>query len=135
MKIVAAWIPALIWMILIFLLSSRQRIAVSEEYVVNFLIFKTLHIIEYAILFFFYVRGLHYPLGMTKWRFATAFVLAVLYAISDEVHQSFVPTREGKLRDVIIDAIGALLAWSTLTQFVPILPTKLKKWATNWLFL
>jgi VanZ family protein len=62
-------------------------------------------------------------------------VLAVLYAISDEVHQSFVPTREGTLRDVIIDAIGALLAWTALTQLLHTLPAKLKKWAANWLLL
>lgn len=135
MKIIWAWMPAFCWMTVIFLLSSRQRISVSEEYVVNFLIFKSLHIIEYAILFFLYVRGLRYPAGIAPWRYTAAFVLTVVYAISDEVHQTLVPTREGALRDVIIDAIGALLAWATLTQLLHTLPAKLKKWAASWLLL
>lgn len=42
-----------------------------------------------------------------------AFWLAVLYAISDEFHQSFVPGRTGMPLDVFIDSMGGLagLAW------------------------
>jgi VanZ family protein len=36
-------------------------------------------------------------------------VLAVLYAVSDEVHQTFVAGRHGSPRDVLIDAVGAAL--------------------------
>lgn len=39
-----------------------------------------------------------------------AFIFAVCYAASDEWHQRFVPTRDGKLTDVLIDAAGAALA-------------------------
>jgi VanZ family protein len=35
-------------------------------------------------------------------------VIALLYAFSDEWHQSFVPGREGALRDVGIDALGVI---------------------------
>lgn len=38
-----------------------------------------------------------------------AWLTAVLYAISDEVHQFFVPGRSMELRDVLIDSSGALL--------------------------
>jgi VanZ family protein len=37
-------------------------------------------------------------------------VIAVSYAGLDEWHQSFVPLREARLRDVLIDAFGAVLA-------------------------
>jgi len=40
----------------------------------------------------------------------TAFGLTVLYALTDEYHQTFVPTREGTFRDVFIDATGAAIA-------------------------
>ena len=36
-----------------------------------------------------------------------AWIIAVLYGLSDELHQSFVPARTADLRDVAADAIGA----------------------------
>ena len=39
-----------------------------------------------------------------------AFVISLLYACLDEVHQSFVPGRAAQLRDVGVDAIGFCLA-------------------------
>ena len=50
-----------------------------------------------------------------KWALATLFI-AVGYASLDEWHQSFVPLREPRVRDVAIDAFGALLA-QTLVWF------------------
>ena len=37
-----------------------------------------------------------------------AFVVGVLYAVTDELHQMLVPGRQGSLRDVLIDAAGVL---------------------------
>lgn len=93
------WIPTLFWMGVIFYFSSRPRVSVSEKYLINFLFFKTLHIIEYAVLYFLLFRSF-------KKRFFYAFLFSLLYAATDEIHQMFVPTREGKIRDVLIDAIG-----------------------------
>jgi VanZ family protein len=39
-----------------------------------------------------------------------AFVVSVLYAASDEYHQTFVPGRNGTPVDVGVDAVGALVA-------------------------
>lgn len=38
-----------------------------------------------------------------------AFLLCVVYAISDEIHQLFVPGRSGQLRDVMIDSSGSFV--------------------------
>ena len=35
-----------------------------------------------------------------------AFIISFFYAVSDEVHQTFVATREGKVRDIAIDTAG-----------------------------
>jgi VanZ family protein len=54
------------------------------------------------------VRGERYG-----WRFQWALItliIAVSYAGLDEWHQSFVPVREPRVRDVLIDSTGALLA-------------------------
>ncbi|MEK6898172.1 MAG: VanZ family protein [Nanoarchaeota archaeon] len=37
-------------------------------------------------------------------------VFAVIYAISDEIHQSFVPLRNSSLSDVLIDSIGIIIS-------------------------
>ena len=39
----------------------------------------------------------------------TAFLLGTVYAITDEIHQLFVPGRSGEIRDVLIDSSGVLL--------------------------
>ena len=43
-------------------------------------------------------------------RLLSAWGLAVLYAISDEIHQSFTPGRSSSAVDVMTDALGAALA-------------------------
>lgn len=115
-------LPAIIWMLIIFTLSSRQRIGVSEVYWMNFAFFKSLHVIEYAILYMLILRALTSGRGGHKKHYMSAFVLTVLYAISDEMHQTFVPTREGTVRDVGIDTIGAFLAMTAVrSQKLPFL--------------
>ena len=57
-------------------------------------------------------------MGLTGWRWRriagasllAAFVMAVVYGVSDEVHQSFVPGRTPDGADVVADAVGAALA-------------------------
>ena len=54
-----------------------------------------------------------------RWRHAGLTLLIVfLYAATDELHQLFVPTREGTIRDVLIDttgaAIGLFVVWAIL---------------------
>lgn len=105
------WAPVFFWMGLIFYLSSRTRISVDELYIVNLIIFKTLHVIEYGILFFLLARALSQNKMSKRHYLLFAFVLSVLYAVSDEIHQSFVPSREGKLRDVFIDSIGIAIMY------------------------
>lgn len=107
-------LPAILWMLVIFLLSSRQRVGVSETYWINFAIFKTLHVIEYAFLYAMILRALASGKPVAKRKYMIALALTVLYAISDEMHQTFVPTREGTLRDVIIDSVGATTMMTVL---------------------
>ena len=38
-----------------------------------------------------------------------ALSIAIIYAISDEVHQLYVPGRGGQIKDVIIDSAGAMV--------------------------
>lgn len=119
-KFLLAWSPALALMITIFFLSSRQRIAVSEEFAINFIVFKSLHVIEYATLFFLVFRGYYRTFSHKNMNkiYGYAIVTTFLYAVSDEVHQTFVPTRTGTVRDVFIDSIGILLCFQYTKMYL-----------------
>ncbi|MEW6404842.1 MAG: VanZ family protein, partial [Chloroflexota bacterium] len=67
---------------------------------------KTGHFLAYAILTLLVYR----PLRHRKRAFLMAFLIASLYAASDEWHQTFVPGREGTVRDWGIDLAGSIVA-------------------------
>jgi hypothetical protein len=104
------WLPALCWMALIFFLSSLQGSSLSDFGSFDFFVKKGAHITEYAILYLLLFRALH-SVMITRTAFIFSAVIGVLYAISDEYHQTFVPLREGRVRDVIIDSIGIFLMY------------------------
>jgi len=118
-------------MAIIFFLSSRHSVSVSEEYFINFLFFKSLHIIEYAVLYTLVVRAAYRTSDVRQKKSVSlcAYLITVLYAVSDELHQSFVPSRTPQPRDVIIDAIGAGFVWYYLSVQLPKAPKRLKQWA------
>ena len=65
---------------------------------------KFAHMAEYGLLWLLWWRAL-------RWRRpALAVAITIAYAISDEVHQSFVAGRHGAASDVAIDALGVGLA-------------------------
>lgn len=103
MKKIYLWLPVIFWMILIFFLSSQTSVRISQNKILEFLIFKTLHLLEYGVLFLLIYRA-------TEKNLALSFILTLLYAIFDEIHQLFVPTRGGRIGDVLIDSLGAFLA-------------------------
>jgi VanZ family protein len=79
---------------------------------IHFFIRKGAHMTEYGILYLLSWRvfqGTGSPAW--KWRRAVgALLFAALFAASDEYHQSFVPSRQASVRDVMIDITGASLA-------------------------
>jgi len=133
MRIISYWFPVIIWMGTIFFLSSRISIQVVHEEAVNFIFFKMLHVIEYSILFVLLVRALRftYTFANLFQMYMTALMLTVLYAVTDEIHQVYVPSREGRIRDVIIDALGAGGAWIYLQLLSQKIPKKLRVWGKN----
>lgn len=128
------WVPVLLWAGLIFwgstdalsvphtsrflkpfLLWIDPRIGAETVASVQVAIRKAGHMCEYAVLAVLVWRASNgadlgrvrpWPAGLA-W---TTWITVVAYAVSDEFHQSFVPSREGSPRDVAIDAAGAALA-------------------------
>jgi len=92
-----------------------QGSSLSDFGSLDFFVKKGAHIAEYAILYLLLFRAFHTAMVSRKALFVSA-IIAVLYAISDEYHQTFVPLRGGKVRDVLIDSIGVFLAYLFLRR-------------------
>ena len=105
---------AIIWMGLIWLLSSQSVLNVGLSGLSDILFKKSAHIVVYAILGLLLVKLL---LGYRKWNMREdvfvfagmlilVFFIGVLFSISDELHQSLVPGRTSSVIDIGIDIIG-----------------------------
>lgn len=104
MKKIIRFLPALLWMGVIFYFSTRQTTGIGgSSYWYRFLILKSFHLIEYAILFILINFALNSNL--------TSIIVAYLYGASDEIHQSFTPGRTPKITDTLIDFLGILLGF------------------------
>jgi VanZ family protein len=129
-KCLKYWIPAVSVAVLISVFSThyfsgeetsrfiipflRHLFPAVSPHVLNLMhtgIRKLAHITEFGVFstaVFHGVRGERYG---WRWQWAlTTLIIAVSYAGLDEWHQSFVPMREARFRDVLIDSTGALLA-------------------------
>lgn len=69
---------------------------------------KGAHFSIYALLAILCWLPAHSAVSSSLMSAEAAWGITVLYAISDELHQSFVPGRSCELRDVLIDSSGAL---------------------------
>jgi len=94
---------------LIFLLSSLPASRLPDFGAIDFLIKKGGHATGYALLGLAYFFALP-PRLSPGYRAAMALIMALLFALSDEYHQSFVEGRTSSLRDVLIDGGGATIA-------------------------
>jgi len=117
-KKILYWIPPILWMILIFYLSSKSRFTATGEPLQDFLIFKALHMCEYGLLALLLFNALYNTIKHNV-SFAIRYsgLISIVYAASDEYHQLFTPTRSGTLRDILIDGCGILITLSILHVF------------------
>jgi VanZ family protein len=111
-SILRYWLPLVLWMGVIFFLSAQPALPHHPDTLLDLILKKAAHMIEYGLLAFLLWRALSRGRDILSWSalVTTAFLVSVLYAASDEYHQSFVAGRNGTLLDVGIDAIGALVA-------------------------
>jgi VanZ family protein len=119
MRRLSRYAPPLAVMALIFALSATPDLSTGLGFW-DTVLRKLAHITIFGVLWLTLARA-------GDWRrplLATA--LAILYAISDEVHQSFVDGRHGTPVDVAIDTVGmglAALAWIVASRRRPRLTT------------
>lgn len=100
------WGPALLVMLVIFVFSSIPSEEMPDLGHYDLSVKKGGHMLGYALLAQAYLWGL----GKERPKAVLlAWLLAVIYAITDEIHQAFVPGRGPWVVDVVIDALGAFL--------------------------
>jgi VanZ family protein len=111
-RFIKNWLPVILWAGLIFYLSAQPSLKSGMPWPYDFILRKGAHIFEFGILFFLLLRVFDSQNFSPKKALLWAFVLAILYAMSDEFHQLFVSGRVGALSDVVIDFLGIfLLTW------------------------
>lgn len=115
-RLIYYWIPPFIWMLFIFSLSAKSNIGTTQSYIYDFIIFKTLHIIEYAVLYFLFLRAFRTLSLSLRKQFIFPAVCSLMFAVSDEIHQLFTATRQGKVQDVFIDLIGIIIMYGIVKK-------------------
>lgn len=125
-----AWLPTLVWLCVLALFSTDTfsaehtgsvlmkilhalfgRISAHQFQQIHFLVRKAAHFVSYGTLgaFAFFSWRATFP-ARPRWtlRWSTLALLLVLTAAAlDEFHQSFVASRTGTARDVVLDCVGA----------------------------
>lgn len=117
-----AYLPSLLWAGLIFWFSSQPVLPRLTEPLLEFLWKKAAHFLIYSGLYFWLwwgslVSGQTIQTKFTMLRSLIILLFIAFYAVSDELHQSFVAGRNPALRDVLIDVAGAGTTAIILKQF------------------
>jgi VanZ family protein len=99
------WAPPLVVMAVIFGLSAQPDLN-SGLGTIDLVGRKFVHAGEYALLCFLWWRALRTVLERTV-ALVPAWLIATLYAVTDEYHQQFVAGRHASWVDVAIDSMGA----------------------------
>ena len=95
------WLPVFSYMALIFFLSSRSSFPVSPPSIPY--IDKICHLMEFAVLGYLLMRAFIHSdnPNVKKYALLLTIIFAVLFGLTDELHQLFVPLRHGDVFDSI----------------------------------
>jgi len=93
----------------IYYLSSIPTTAITGTSLQRFIVLKTFHLIEYAVLLVLIVLATLSP--------ARSILFSYLYSLTDELHQFFVLGRNGHFRDTLIDLFGIFIGLTVLQFF------------------
>ena len=138
-KLLKYWLPVFIWLGVIFagstdIFSAEQtsrylvpflrwldpQISISTIAMIHFALRKLGHLIEYAVLAAFLWRALRSGTNIRakmSTLFAGVWVACAIFAVSDELHQSFIASRSASLLDVMIDTSGAVVGLAICVLF------------------
>ena len=105
------WAPPVLYMVLIFVISSLEQPPLPMPEFEWLTIDKLYHFIEYAILGGLVARAFvkaKPAIVPSRWVWYVVAVFSILYGASDEWHQTFVPGRFATLADWVADVLGSI---------------------------
>jgi VanZ family protein len=116
-----AFFPPLAWAVVIFLFSSQSVLPSLNISAADFVFKKGAHMFVYGVLYFLLWRG--FTLVSVKkethpQRWALPMAICLIYALTDEYHQSWVSGRTATFRDVGFDMLGASISWLKMYGYV-----------------
>jgi VanZ family protein len=121
-NIIKSWLPLILWAAIIFFFSSnpdpyrylpaawRSTVplpTVSNSSLTEW-IGQLMHFLEYAVLSLLLFRALYKTSAASTKIPALVILISMLFALSDEIHQLFVPGRAFQGVDLLIDLLGVL---------------------------
>lgn len=119
LNLIERHLPLVLICIFIFIQSGKTARVVSYDGNTNFFIHKLAHFILFSLVFLF----AHRSFGDKR----KALIFTILYGISDEIHQSFIPTRTPSLTDVLIDSGAGLTMFYLISKYKKIMPISIVK--------
>jgi VanZ family protein len=129
-----AWWPALVWAVVIFIMSTdsfsaqhtasvfwpivrwfKPDVTAHQFEIIHHYIRKTAHFSEYFVFCILLYRALRGARIGWRWTWGlTALFIAFGYSALDEIHQAFVASREAHVSDSLLDSVGAFFAFAIL---------------------
>lgn len=106
MKKIKYLAPSIVFASLIFIISNQENIKLPE---IGFdLIDKFLHFFAYLIfgLTIFWAIFNLYSEKNTRTKFVYLLIIGTIYALTDELHQSYIPGRTFDIFDIVADILG-----------------------------
>jgi len=128
--IIKNWLPAVLWICCIFLLSTESfsaentsriierllrfltpRITAREIDTIHFLVRKAAHVTEYCVASLLLFHSFRNTMQFRRywWWVFYSLVIVIFVAATDEYHQAFVVSRTSSVMDVGIDIVGGIL--------------------------
>lgn len=110
-----------------FIVDILYRLTGADRTILTIIVRKGAHFTEYLILGFLAALDVDHintekQAGLTLFkRFIIAWAIATLYAVSDEIHQAFVPERACAFTDVCIDSAGAVIGIGCRTLYTKLI--------------
>lgn len=77
-----------------------------------------MHLFTYAILYVLFYRAMNWERGNKQKNALLPMIFTVAYAVSDELHQTFVPGRTSAFYDIGYDTLGATIAMLKMRRYI-----------------